>query len=448
MEKYKYPIISTNISFSKLREDMALLVNLDTFKTKVLNKYQIEIVTMCNGKKSIYSIIEDLNKEDNEVYSEQSILKFIETMQSIGYLHCCETSVDIDIPSLNKEIYDYSKNYFKPTQLHTITVSVTEQCCMKCKHCSQSAQYGNGIQFPYDSLKSLLSEAYGLGARYFGIFGGEPLMYPFLDDVVEYALKKGYKDVIIFTKGTLINYERAKSLRSIGIKEIQVSCDSHIPSIYDEIVGQVGAYKKFYEGIYYLMNVGINVMLKVVVTNRNVNSIPELINYFINLGVKHIDIEVVVPVGRASISLIPTSQEIYKLNEYINNIKDMNPKKYEKISFKFPQYGKPKSCSGGIGSIMVFADGSVGPCDKWYEYRNTFNFGNVFESSLIDIWENGNYYNFRNLNDDASCKRCKNLTNCRGGCPLNGLILNKELGKPDIACTKISGKESGILFTD
>ena len=183
-------------------------------------------------------------------------------MALMGYLHCCKTSLHIDIPCFNKRKFNLSEgdNYFNPTGLHTITISVTESCCMKCKHCSQSAQYGDGIEFPYESLKSILSEAYELGARYFGIFGGEPLMYPYLNNIISYAFRKGYKDIIIFTKGTLINYEKAKSLRSIGIKEMQVSCDSHIPDIYDEIVGQKGAYKKFYEGIYYLMSVGINVM--------------------------------------------------------------------------------------------------------------------------------------------------------------------------------------------
>lgn len=448
MKKNVYPIISTNISFSQLRDDTSLLVNLNTFKTKKLNKYQSNIVTKCNGKISIEEIIGELSKESTIIYTEQAVLKFINKMVSNGYLHWCSTPINIKMLSLNNRNCYTSTDYFTPSQLHTITVSVTESCCMECAHCSQNAKHGKGREFACEDLIRVLSEAYELGARYFGVFGGEPLMYPYLNEVVSYAFKKGYKDVIIFTKGTLIDYEKAKELRSIGIKEIQVSCDSHIPEIYEEIVGQQGAFSKFYEGIYNLMSVGITVKLKVVVTKKNIDSIPELIKYFTDLGIERIDIEVVVPVGRADFNLVPSSKEIYSLDKYIKTIKVQDNKKYEKITFKFSEYGKVKSCAGGIGSIMIFADGLVTPCDKWYEYRHVFNFGNIFNSSVKDIWQNGNYSNFRNLTENSTCQSCSKLTSCRGGCPLHGLIQNNMLGSADIACSKISGKDSGILFND
>ncbi|MBU5427241.1 radical SAM protein [Tissierella pigra] len=442
-----YPIISPKASLSLLREDAYLITNIETFKTKILNKYQGMIISECTGKNSIEEISYQLVQNESLKITEESVRKFVFKMIKLGFLHWSPVKVKLEISTPNKQL-NQQKDYFNPDKLHTVTISVTETCCMKCAHCSQSAPFGKGNEFQYDHLVKIVTEAYELGARYLGIFGGEPLLYPYLEDIVSYAYRIGYMNVIIFTKGTLINFEKAKKMRSIGVTEIQVSCDSHIPEQYDKIVGQNGAFEDFYKAIYYLMSVGIKVKLKVVVTKTNINFMPELIDYFTNLNIDCINLEVVVPVGRADFELIPATNEIHELDDHIKRLKESNEDKYRHLSFKYMEYGKPKSCSGGIGSIMIFADGTVAPCDKWYSYRKSFNFGNVYKSTLKDIWYNGNYYTFRNLIDNPVCNECNDLFYCRGGCQLNTIIFGRELGEPDLACSKISGKHSGILFKD
>lgn len=447
MKNNYYPVLSPYISYSRLNEKVSLLTNLNCFSTKLINKYQASIIQMCNGKNSIDLIKVTLKNINSKIYSEKSIEKFINNMLQKGYLQISPVQLNINISCLKPEI-STNNNYFNPSQLHTITISITESCCMKCKHCSQSAPYGKGKEIPSTKIKSLLIDAYKLGARYFGVFGGEPLLHPNIYDIIQYAYRIGYKDVVIFTKGTLIDNDKAKLLKSIGITRIQVSCDSHIPSKYDKIVGHKDTFKKFYQGIFHLLSVGIHIQLKVVLTKQNIDDAIELIDFFTLNGITDIGFEVVVPVGRANFHYIPSSEKIYKLNDTIKDLKQSNIKRYQDITFKYCEYGNVKSCAGGIGSIMVFADGTVSPCDKCYEYRDVINFGNIFNNSLVDIWINGKFGKFRNLSNNLICQQCDKSLTCRGGCPLNSLIMTGKLSDCDITCPKIGGKDHGILFVD
>ena len=366
-------------------------------------------------------------------------------MREKEYIHENFTPIEMNILGMEKEYVD-GNNYYNPTLLSSITISITEACCLSCGHCSQSAPLGKGKEFSLAKMKEIVGDARDLGARYLGIFGGEPLLYPKLDEVISYSFEQGYQDIIIFSKGTLIDEKRARQLRGRGINKIQISCDSHIPEVYERIVGQKDTFVKFYKGIYALISAGINVLLKVIVTNKNIDTMPELIDYFISMGVKNIEMEVVVPVGRADFSMIPSDEKVDKLEQYIDMLKKKEPNKYRELNFKCLRYGRKKSCGGGITSLMVFADGDVAPCDKWFEYRKLFNFGNVYSNSIKEIWRDGIFKRFRNLTSDLKCKNCSKLYVCRGGCSLNNMILKLPLDRPDLACEKISGINKGQLF--
>lgn len=447
MKIENYPVISPDFSISKLTKDTILLMNYDLLKFKSFNKEQSRILMKCDGTHTVDSIIQELNSICPDVYTNDTVIRFLDRMKELRYIH--ENLIPIKVNIAGREVkYIENKDYYNPTQLYSITISVTESCCLSCGHCSQSAPLGKGRQFELDKLKEIISDASDLGTRYLGIFGGEPLLYPKLDSVIEFSFEKGYRDIMIFSKGTLINEQRARKLRCLGINQMQISCDSHIPEIYESIVGEKGSFVKFYKGIYSLLNAGIKVLLKVVITNKNIDTIPELIEYFISMGVKTIGLEVVVPVGRADFTMIPSDEKVKKLDTYISQLKLKDYEKYKEVSFKYLKYGQTKSCGGGITSLMVFSDGEVGPCDKWFEYKELFSFGNVYSNSIKEIWNNGKFERFRNLNADEKCQKCQNFLICRGGCPLNSMIIEHSMDKADFACKMISNKDSGQLFVN
>ena len=74
MEREIYPILSPNISISKLKNDTVLLINGALLKFKTFNREQSQIIMKCNGINSINSIIRDLNIIDPNTYTEERIM--------------------------------------------------------------------------------------------------------------------------------------------------------------------------------------------------------------------------------------------------------------------------------------------------------------------------------------------------------------------------------------
>lgn len=448
--KYEiYPVIAANTSHIHLNERMSLLVDYKNNRTKKLNRIQTDIVDLCNGCRSMEELFTIIQTKFREKYENNDIKKFVHSLIRMGYLHWIPIPLELeqfDDCDISEEFKERQETYFMPDKLNAITISVTEECCFKCDYCSQNAGYLKTESIPVEKVLSVVEEARFLGARILGIFGGEPLMYDKLEELIKFAYEIGYSDVKIFTKGTLIDLKKARKLRSIGIKTVQVSCDSCDPEKYDEIVRKAGSFGNFYRGMYNLLSVGIDVDLKIVVTKHNISEVPDMIDYFSNIGINEVLIEVVVPVGRANIGSMPEEKDIKKLENYINCLQEKNKLYEAKVSFNYLKYGKAKSCAGGIDNLMIFTDGTVAPCDKWYDYRHKFNFGNIYKSSLKEIWYNGNYKIFRDIIGDERCQKCDELVNCRGGCRLNSLLFYGDLIHPDEMCGKISGRFGDVFM--
>lgn len=442
----RYPILHPHIHLNDLNDDLCLLTNYRNYKTKKLNKYQKAIIKTCDGSKSIEEIKSTITTSNPGIPTHQ-IDQYIQNLINWGFLTWSpqkvkglKTSLSYmsNIPKFTSEL--------TPTSMIAITISILDSCCLKCEYCSQNAPIGKSHLIPFDKVIEILDDAYDLGAQYLGVFGGEPMMHPDVYEIIQYAHLKGYKKVLLFTRGTLIDELAAKRLHSVGIQSLQLTADSHIPEHYDRIVGVPGSFNRMFKAIYYLHSVGIEIIMKIIATKKNIADIPSMVLYFRDLGIEKFNIEAVVPVGRASFTLVPSKEELDCLQMHLDKITGQFPN--VDYSLAYLSYGKPKKCAGGIGEIIVFADGDTGPCDKSYFIKDQIGFGNINKQSLKEIWKGQRLKEFRELkNDDPRCRLCKDADSCLGGCILNSYIKNDSQG-PDPMCSLISGKDQGIFPID
>ncbi|MBD3263440.1 radical SAM protein, partial [Candidatus Woesearchaeota archaeon] len=66
--------------------------------------------------------------------------------------------------------------------------------------------------------------------------GGEPTLYPYLGDLVEYV-KAGGWEVMLQTNASLVDLELARSLKESGVDKAFVNFPSHLPEVYAELTG-------------------------------------------------------------------------------------------------------------------------------------------------------------------------------------------------------------------
>ena len=92
-----------------------------------------------------------------------------------------------------------------------VMISVTESCNLRCSGCWVSV--GGRKQLSVEQLSGIINESKQQGSYFFGILGGEPLMYKGLLDVIEQHPDCYFQ---IFTNATLITDEIAQRMSRLG----------------------------------------------------------------------------------------------------------------------------------------------------------------------------------------------------------------------------------------
>ena len=177
--------------------------------------------------------------------------------------------------------------------LRDLRVSVTDRCNFRCTYCMPKAQFGADHAFlpreallDFDEITRLVRLFAGLGVRKIRLTGGEPLVRPRLEQLVEaIASIEGIDDIALTTNGSLLSAARARSLADAGLGRVTVSLDSLDDASFMAINDVGFPVSKVLEGIRHADEAGLGVKINAV-TQRGVNEdqILPLAGYFRGSG--------------------------------------------------------------------------------------------------------------------------------------------------------------------
>ena len=91
-------------------------------------------------------------------------------------------------------------------------ISVTNDCNLKCQGCWVSTGEKK-VSLDIEKIHHIIEESKKKGSYYFGILGGEPLVYKQLLDIFRKHTDCYFQ---LFTNGTLFTDQLAKELRKLG----------------------------------------------------------------------------------------------------------------------------------------------------------------------------------------------------------------------------------------
>jgi len=294
-------------------------------------------------------------------------------------------------------------------------------------------------------IKRVITEFSGMGGEILEISGGEPLICPYLPQIVEYARRKNL-ETILYTSGTSLGGGIAKKLQRSGLNRVifnlqgATSCTheavTQVKGSFGEVVNAIGTMKMldFWVGVHF------------VPMKPNYKEFGDLLRLCHLLGVDEVGVLRFVPQGRGQTNraLLQLPREEFK--EFIKNLIDMtsnhnnpNIRVGRPIDFRHlfdPSIAK-SVCDAGISRCLIAPDGKVVPCPA-FKQTATYIAGNVKNSSLIDIWNKSPIWKeFRHFDPtqiNEPCKSCKYLHQCRGGC-IGQRILEYEERKDIYAAT-------------
>lgn len=255
------------------------------------------------------------------------------------------------------------------------------RCNFLCQHCDITGLRANKERkrfFTIDDVRELSRQADEMGLAHIVITGGEPLIFPDFDDIVE-AIDPQKFYITSDTNGWLLDEEKAKHLKSIGVDKIQLSLDSLSATEHDEFRRSKGSHKRALRAIDAALNAGLNIIIQTVVSKQRVRS-KEFIDFVEFLNGKGVGVFVTYakPVGswEGNFDVLVDRDDM----DYMRELE----KKYNVFTHLTPGYGLDLGCIAVKRMVSVTKYGDVMPCP----YIHT-SLGNFFEEPLKDIIERG-----------------------------------------------------------
>lgn len=387
------------------------------------------------------------NKENGDVFQTKKdvINHFIE---AIILKKITPNEKDEFIKSCFEKVHKRNENNLK-SPFH-IQWHINETCNLRCKHCYQDEYTHNGLSWKEMKLivdKYFIAIEKWNNSPEFSITGGEPLMNPHLFKLLKYLKEKNKNTrIAILTNGTLLNKEKIKKFKDLGINQIQISLEGSTKEINDSIRGK-GVYEKVISNIKLLKNTGIKTSLHFVISKQNKDDVEDYIKLSKKLQIDLVTFSNLVPFGTGENmkELVISPQEIKEVYLLI----DKYAKEFDKenqlpwirrtrplwCNFQTENPKRPVGgmCPVGISTLTVLSNGDVMPCR-----RLPIVIGNLINQNFFEIWYGSDVlWNLRSREELKGCGKCKYLENC-AGCRGLAYVYFKDYMGPDPQCWLIN----------
>ena len=168
--------------------------------------------------------------------------------------------------------------------------------------------------------------------------------------------------------------EYVKTLVNAGLDHVQITLESHLPEIHDELVNCHGAWKQTTAGIQNVLQTRLFVMTNTTLLEPNCQYLDGLLSYLSDLGVPTIGLNSLIYSGKGA--NVNNGLKETDLEIYLSKAKDHVQKTGQKLIWYTPtQYCHfdpvtqelgIKGCSAARYNMCIEPDGSVLPCQSYY----------------------------------------------------------------------------------
>lgn len=283
-------------------------------------------------------------------------------------------------PYVYQKVMKFEEKLKRGESIAIIQFQYNYTCNFTCEHCSIKRFQGKQDKrsFTIEDVKKLAREADEMGLARFVITGGEPLVFKDFDELVE-AIDPQKFYINCDTNGWLLDENRAKHIKGIGVDRIQLSIDSLDPNEHDHFRQTKGSHERAMKVVDIALNAGLDIFIQTVVSKQRVRSdeFIKFIEYFNSKGVG-VFVTYAKPVGswEGHFDVLVDRDDMKYMEEL--------EKKYNVYTHLTPAYGLNMGCISVKGMISVTQYGDVLPCP----YIHT-SIGNVFNEPLKDIIQRG-----------------------------------------------------------
>lgn len=136
-----------------------------------------------------------------------------------------------------------SRDSTKPLQF--LWLELTQKCNLACNHCyvSSSPKIALHDKMRHEDWVRVIEEAAALGCKSIQFIGGEPLLYPKIEELIELCVSSEFEFIEIYTNATPLTREKIDWLQARGV-HIATSVYSDDPGIHDKVTNKAGSFQR------------------------------------------------------------------------------------------------------------------------------------------------------------------------------------------------------------
>lgn len=344
-----------------------------------------------------------------------------------------DTSTLPDLLPMKRELTEERYESYNLGLPYTLEICPSYKCQLRCKYC-YAIDGVNGItqEMDFKLLKKLLLEASKLGVKEIGWLGGEPLLYGYFWEAVEFAHELGLKNNLR-TNGLALNKLNDYQISMLDLVRIHI--DTHDYNDFKKIMGggEIG-HKSILQSIHKFNRIdSLTFQVGIVVSSLNISNLNNWLFKLLNEW----EVSTMLLRFRASRSAVNekylevSDKDYHTLLEYYYELMGMT-------SFKIP----PNICSRSSiyckTEFFVDYDFTIQACDMVVEPRVKYNPGNL--KSLYK--QHFSKFRFEEFNPKKSnnCGSCEFNDFCFG-CRASAQVYGGGIENEDPSCLRVSNQE-------
>ncbi len=272
-----------------------------------------------------------------------------------------------------KELSDRCK---ESHQLFNLMIVLLSACNQNCVHCYIPEHADKGL--PFEDVCRVIRQARELGALNLTLTGGEIFVREDIFDIIQEA-KSQHMRVFIMSNASLIDSVKADKLKDLGIAEFSTTLFSMDEAVHDGIARHPGAFRKTINAIDMIKARKIPVTVKTPLMEANKYGYRDVEKYADSNGFNFMTTTTIFSKSNGDSS----PHDLGIKSDLCNIVKETKEilLKYRDNEIDYRKEGIP--CGAGFNSITVNYDGEVWPCNSLF-----LQVGNIFQRSLIEIWNN------------------------------------------------------------
>jgi radical SAM protein with 4Fe4S-binding SPASM domain len=284
-----------------------------------------------------------------------------------------------------------------------VDLELTFACNLRCPMCIMSlpkeelrAWGDQRGRMSLETAKRLVDEGVREGQASLGLNGtNEPLLTPYLVDIVEYAHRQGMLDIMFNSNGFLLTEELSHRLIDSGLTRIMFSLDAITAETYDKI--------RVRSDFARVMR-NIETFLRV---KREKGAVLPLVRVsFVKMSINEHELDDFIAHWAERVDFLSIQQ--YGNPFQGDGKQEKEELRAQKLNFQFEDTFR---CPQPWVRALVRNDGRLVPCCAFLGMK--FDLGSIYEKSLKELWHSRQWSDLRQLHregryrDEPICKECK-----------------------------------------